>query len=196
MVWNLKINLAYIVSWYSSLKYRLGKILIIAITLFCHGAYAQSNIQEAHYKFGETALGQFLNKKCGEAVRKNNIQVCLISVTFAKFTIDSLGNIKTISFSEDRGTPKVFRDILTSIIYATNGSWFPRKINGKAVVSKPFILPIVYEMEAGCYRNKITVNNGTSTAVIGLLDFEDGSGNGVNQLDCIFLRPLYISSQT
>ncbi len=177
------------------MKNNLIKTLILAITFLSYNAYGQSNVQEAQYKYGAIALDKFLNKKCGEAVKKENIEVCLISVTFAKFTIDTLGNIKNLTFSEAKGTPVVFRNILISVINATNGSWLPRKINGKAVESKPFILPIVYEMEAGCESRKIRVNNGTSTAVLGILDFENGT-TGITQLDCIFLSPLYISSQT
>ena len=154
-------------------------------------AYGQSNTTEAHYKYGDEALWKFLDKKFSAEIKKNNERICLRSVTFAKFTIDTLGNIKALTFSENNDTPPIFRNTLTSVINATNGSWLPRRINGKAVESKLFILPLIYEMEAGCSINKIPVNDGTSNSLLRLLDF---GGNKETQLDCILLKPLHVFS--
>jgi hypothetical protein len=138
-----------------------------------------------------------LNDKLKEFKKGKNVDVCLTSVTFARFTIDKTGNVDSLSFYEFPQTPVVFREILTSMIKASSGNWVPRTINGKAVESKPFILPLVYEMEAGCYLSGKVVHNGTNNALQGLLGyidvFKDPDPN-ILQLDCILLRPLVISS--
>ncbi|MBS1520009.1 MAG: hypothetical protein JST50_03345 [Bacteroidetes bacterium] len=173
------------------IKFLLSSILFIG---FVNGAYSQSNVIEAQYKYGNSALNKFLNDRFGEEAKGKNINVCLISVTFAKFTIDTSGNIKSLTFSENKDTPNAFKEILKDVINSTSGLWLPRRINGKAVESKLFVLPLIYEMEAGCYVSKKTVNNGTANSLLNFLDFEDENGNKLNQLDCILLKPLHIFS--
>jgi hypothetical protein len=176
------------------MKNNLITLLAFITILICNNAFGQSNEVIAHYKYGDAELHNLLQKKLSEEVKKNDVNVCLISVTFAKFTIDTTGNIKRLVFYENKDTPVVFKKILASVIDATNGSWVPCKIGGKAVESKPFILPLIYEMESGCYLNKKPVNNGTTNSLLGFLDFKDDSGNKAGQLDCVLLSPLRIFS--
>jgi len=91
------------------------------------------------------------------------------------------------------------------VILATNGNWIPRKINGKWVECRPFILPLIYDMEAGCNPRSLPsagaknirkeIPNHTDVALIYMLDFEDDIKGNNNQLDCVLLRPLHIFSQ-
>lgn len=185
------------------------KKYILKIALFCIFicplfGYGQSNVREAQYKQGDAALWKFLNKKFGEEARKHEWPPCLISAVFAKFTIDSIGNVKGLVFSELKRTPQIFRSMLESTILATNGSWAPRMVNNKVVESKPFILPLIYEIEAGCNPQKISpgnleptykpVPNGLATSLLYILDFEDNVDSNTTQLNCILLRPLLIVS--
>lgn len=180
------------------------KILILVITIPCYRALGQSTIQEAQYKNGDVALFKFLNKKFSEEAKKHSWPSCTISVVFAKFTIDSTGNVKNLTFSELKETPEVFKTMLGATILATSGAWIPRQINNKKLGSRPFILPLIYEMEAGCNPKDValdntkqpykSVPNGLSTALLYMLNFEDNAGSNPNQLDCVILRPLHIFS--
>jgi hypothetical protein len=189
-------RLEYIVDFNNLITMKNVFIIILLLLTFVGSVptYSQTNVQEAHYKNGDIALRKFFLEKLDDARKKNNLDVCLISVTFAKFCIDSVGNITGLSFCETKDTPPVFRKILTTIIYSTNGSWIPKTVDGRATESKPFILPLIYQMEAGCSANHIHVNNGTDTSIIGLFDFDDKT-KMLTQLDCILLKPIAVFSQ-
>jgi len=148
------------------------------------------------------ALTKFLNKKFDQEAKKHNLNICLITAVFAKFNIDSVGNVESITYTNIKHIPEVFETIITSVIKSTNGQWIPRKINGKSVKSKPFILPVIYAMEAGCNPQKVQQNNsynevynGIETSLLYILNYEDDKDNNVGQIDCILLRPLHAFSQ-
>lgn len=187
-------------------------IFLITIILYSLSCIAQqlpgtvqSTTTNAQYKSGPIELNKFISKKFGEEKKKYDLNVCQISAVFVKFTIDSAGNVRHLSFSDLKGTPQVFRTVLTSVILATNGSWIPGTVNGKPVESEPFILPVVYSMEAGCNPRDIQpdnvkvkikpIPNGLETSLLYILDFDDNVGSNTPQLDCILLRPLYVFSQ-
>jgi hypothetical protein len=164
-------------------------------------AFGQSRVKEAQYKQGDASLWKFLDKKFGEEARKHEWPPCLVSTIFAKFTIDSVGNVKGLVFSELKGTPQVFRTMLEATILATNGLWIPSKINGKAVESKPYILPLIYDIESGCAvagpegkRVYKPISNDLITALRCILEFQDNVGGNPTQLNCILLKPLHIFS--
>jgi hypothetical protein len=70
----------------------------------------------------------------------------------------------------------------------------PRFVNGKAVESKPFVLPLIYQMEAGCQGKRVF--NSTDQALSEFLIYgKDGIGVKENQLDCILLKALNVFSQ-
>lgn len=162
-------------------------------------------IKSPQFKGGEITLRSFLVKRFGEEAKKRDLNVCMISAVFAKFTVDSTGNVKNLTFSQTKETPYIFKELLTSVIMATNGLWMPCKINGKAVDSKPFILPLIYEMEAGCNPQKVVsadvktnykpIPNGTATDLLYILDYDDNGVDSISQLDCIILKPLRVFSQ-
>jgi hypothetical protein len=167
--------------------------LIISFLFQC--ASAQSANQEAHYKYGDKALREYLQKKFTEEVKTHNMDVCLISATFAKFSIGPDGNIADIKFSENKDTPPVFRDILTDLIMGTNGRWNPNIVNGKTTDSRPFVLPLIFQMEAGCHNSGEKANNGTDNALIAFLNDDNGIEKNETQLDCILLKSLNLFSQ-
>jgi len=183
------------------MKNHFVKILFLSLVITVGYAHAQTNVTEAQFKHDDVALDKFLTKKFSEEEKKIELPQCIISSVFVKFTVDSTGNVNKIVFSSLTGTPPVFRTILQSTILATNGFWVPRKINGKAVESKPFILPLVYELEAGCtvlgpdskpiYK---TARNDVTTSLLHILDFDGKDSGNQNQLDCILLAPIHIFS--
>jgi hypothetical protein len=170
---------------------------------FTTGAISQTVSKEARYKDGEIALRKKLEGTFREECKRNNLNVCLTGVVFAKFTIDSIGNVRHLSFSKAEDTPPVLKNILTTVILSTNGLWLPRIINGKTTESRPFILPLIYSMEAHCNpqelqkaNSKITyheVPNNLETNLLDILNYNNESS--ANQLDCILLKPLHVFSQ-
>lgn len=149
--------------------------------------------QVAHFKQGDAALKKFLQQKLSTELRKHNVGQCIISATFAKFSIDASGNIIDLKISENKNTPPLFREMLTSVINATAGLWIPAQENGQPVVSKPFLLPLVYEMEANCGGSGRVVDNGTATSLLGLLSFDNDKDPDL--MDCVIISPLNIFSQ-
>jgi len=122
----------------------LAVILIISYGKVLH---AQQNFKEAYFKSGgKIGFQKFLQNKFSAEVKKHQLDICLISATFAEFRIDTTGNIKDLVFFENHDTPQVFREVLVQIISKTNGLWIPAQINGKATESKVYILPLIYEM--------------------------------------------------
>jgi len=171
-----------------------AKIILLTLCFSPMALYSQPCVKEARFKTGDVALRKLLLTELDKARKENDLNVCLISVTFAKFSIDSAGNVNQLSFSENHETPPIFRSVLKKLILSTNGLWSPKKVDNVPVESKPFILPFIYQMEAGCSINKKTVNNGTDAALLKLLEFE-GEDNEVEQLDCTLLKPIVVFSQ-
>jgi hypothetical protein len=181
------------------MKNHYHKLVIICLMFFGYSVNAQSNLQQATFKDGNIALNKFLNKKFNEEAKKYSWPPCIISVVFAKFSIDSIGNVENLTFSKLQGPSQVFKTMLQSTILATNGLWVPCKIDGKRVESKPFILPLIYDIEAGCSipgpDGKLVYNptpDNTSTSLRYILKFEDNAGSNPIQIDCILLEPLRI----
>jgi len=71
-------------------------IVLIVLSGLC--AFAQTNVIEAHFKIGDVDFSNAFKNKHNEARANDQIHSCIISVTFAKFTIDTLGNGGKISF--------------------------------------------------------------------------------------------------
>jgi hypothetical protein len=168
-------------------------ILFITAMLFSNNGYSQAATQ-AQYKDSDVAFRSFLTKKFSEEVRKHNTQLCGVSVIFAKFIVGADGNIKTITFSENKDSPQVLRIILTDVIKATNGLWVTAKIDEKPTDSKPFILPLIYDMEAGCKMTNDQVANTIYPVLVNILNYEDKSNN-TNAIECTLLKPLTMYSQ-
>jgi hypothetical protein len=167
-------------------------IIILAFVILSNNSFGQQSIQEAQYKGGNKALAKYLQNKFERTVHPMDL-ACTISVLFAKFTIDANGNIASIKIS-NKNSPKVLQEALISIINSTSGNWSPRLIEGKAVESKPFVLPLIYQIEAGCQGK--SVFNSTDQALSEFLIYgENGIGVNESQLDCILLKALNIFSQ-
>jgi len=170
-------------------------IVLIALSRVC---FAQSNVVEAHFKGGDTNFNDAFKKIYNEARANDQIHGCIISVTFAKFTIDTLGNVGKISFSDDKDAPPFIRKLLQDVILTSNGLWVPCTINGKKVQSKPFILPLMYELEAGCSTKQ--AENKAGQVLSNMFNFNDGGDPGspfiqFNLFNCILFPPITIFSQ-
>ena len=173
------------------------KNYFITLVLLLIVVKASGQYHPAQYKTSDADLRKDLVRRFGEEARKESIKECLISVVFVKFTIDTTGNIKIMSFSASQ-IPQVFRNILQKTILATSGYWISANINGKKIDSKPFILPLIIELEAGCApknSSRKEIPDLLSTNITNILEFEDNVGNTNNQLDCVLLKPLRVFAQ-
>lgn len=178
----------------------LSLLLVICI-LFSNIAKAQIKYQSARFKNGDTTLNKFLNKTFAEAAKKHIWPTCTVSVVFSKFNVDSVGNVKNLHFSDLKGTPSVLLDMLKSTILATNGHWIPCKINNKNADSKEYVLPLIYELEAGCAITDSTgklsykpLPNNLATSLLYILKFDDNGSKDIDEMDCVLLKPLHIFS--
>jgi len=171
---------------------KMLKLLLILLFVSIKG-FGQSNDSKAKFKGGDIELDAFLSKKFDQIRKGKKMDLCLVSVTFAKFTIDEYGHVKSIKFYQAAKTPPIFEEILKEVVNATDGQWLPETFNGKAVESRPFILPFIYQMEAGCSVNGKSVNYGTDNSLLELLKFDQDST--MRQLDCVLLKPLVAFSQ-
>jgi hypothetical protein len=145
-------------------------LLFLSKVLLTNTVYAQNCIQEAQYKGGASELSSVIHQRFSEKFDKHQSELpgCTYSILLAKFTVDSSGNIKNVTFTKIADTiydetlktvyfPK-YRDtiqelvgpMMESVIRSTSGSWIPRLINGKAVESQPFILPFLWSEGVGC----------------------------------------------
>ncbi len=180
---------------------QLSITLLFFYLLFCKSfSYAQVN--EARYRYGYHSLNSFLGQSFGEVIRnsRDSLNICITSITMASFIIDTTGNIAKLTFYEDNNNPKIFRTILEKVLYATNGLWQTRSVNGKLEESNLFLLPFIYDLEANCYENVIRNQTkkaksikkskqiGTQLGILKLLDFEG------KKLDCTILQPLQYST--
>jgi hypothetical protein len=183
------------------MKAHIIKILLLCLLFFAQTAYGQICEKEAYFNNPKISLDKFLNIKLAEEHKKFDWPTCITSAIFVKFTVDSLGNIKHLVFSQFSATPQVIRTILQFTILSTNGMWAPREVNGKPVESKPFILPFVYDLEAGCLISNSDgkpvykeLQNALAASVDYMLEFDDNVGTKPQQLDCIVLKPIFIGS--
>ena len=170
---------------------KLFLFLLMCNIIYSTTAFAQSNTNEAKFKDGDAALKKALQTSFSQEYKK--AKTCDVSIVFAKFVVDTNGNVKNLVFLKSASTPDILKTILTTVIKSTNGKWVPAKVNGMAIDSKPFILPLLYDLEAGCRTPDGQIPNTTYEVLYNLLNFEDTKN--ANQLDCTILKPLIMFSQ-
>jgi len=179
----------------NDMKIKICLISIFFISVVGLRAFGQSNVIEAHFKTGYINFNDIFTQKYNEALLSDPFHGCIISVTFAKFSIDTLGNVSDISFYEDKDSPTFTKRLLKEVITSSNGLWVPCTVNGKKSPSKPFILPLIYRLEAGC--NLKRAEDKTAEVLSRVLAINNGAGSTgeFNQLTCVFLQPLEMFSQ-
>lgn len=175
------------------------KILVLSLIstfVFYFSTYGQVKIEEPIFRHeSQKPLSRFLADRFAVELRKQIPQeLCISSVTFVKFTLDEEGKIDNVSFT--KGSPKKIKEALEPIIISMNGYWTPRRLNGKAIKSEPFILPFIYNYESRCtsdYSERYSAAVGTlMQALDNILQFDDGSS--IENTPCIILPPLRSSS--
>ena len=73
---------------------------------------------------------------------------CGTAFFFTRFTISPQGNVQKVECSN--GTSPFMQDLIAKCLAATNGFWNPEKLNGVAVESKTFLLPVMYSFPKQC----------------------------------------------
>jgi len=154
--------------------------------------HAQTNVQEPFLKDdSETKLyisDQY--KKIQKKWWRKADTVCINSVAFAKFILDENGAIVEVSFTQN--TPLSVKQLLRDIVYSTSGKWNPKMINGIAVKSEPILLPLIFQLEASCDYKTHVSHDLFGQALRDILKYDDGKQ--LEQLNCIIMKPLIISS--
>ena len=112
-------------------------------------------------------------------------KLCVNSVTFVRFVVGADGKVKDVACTKD--TPAVIAESLKEAVLATDGSWLPKQVNGKAVESRPYLLPVMFDVNYGCGKlNKST--NKFEEAVRRVLVFDDGTV--AESMECTMLPPM------
>lgn len=112
-------------------------------------------------------------------------KLCVSSVTFLRFVIGADGRVKNVACTPD--TPAVIAKSLKQAVMATSGHWSPKEVNGVAVESKPYLLPVVYNVDFGCSENEETASK-FADAIKHVLVFDDGSVT--ESMECTVLPPM------
>jgi hypothetical protein len=183
----------------------LGSVILSIIIL--NACHAQLKVVEAHFRDGDKAFNKLVYKSLRQQRNSKNTMVCTTSAVFARFFIDNKGNITDLAFSEPENSSPIFRQMLDSVVMSTSGKWEPRRIGEKAVKSLAYVLPLVYDMQAGCNPQTVTDSTTASKQIIKpirnylleafnqLTIFKNNEGViQPRQAQCVWLEPLIISS--
>ncbi|GAB3532020.1 hypothetical protein GCM10027443_15160 [Pontibacter brevis] len=120
-------------------------------------------------------------------------KLCVSSVTFVRFVVGADGKVKNVACTPD--TPAVIAKSLKQTVLATNGHWVPKEVNGVAVESKPYLLPVVYNVNFGCSKSEKSESK-FEDAIQHVLVFDDGSVT--ESMECTLLPPMvqrYVKSK-
>ncbi|MFD3000477.1 hypothetical protein ACFS7Z_08915 [Pontibacter toksunensis] len=112
-------------------------------------------------------------------------KLCVSSVTFVRFVIGADGKVKNVACTPD--TPAVIAKSLKQTITAMSGHWTPKEVNGVAVESKPYLLPVVYDVNFGCSNSEQSISK-FEDAIKHVLVFDDGSV--AESMECTVLPPM------
>jgi hypothetical protein len=112
-------------------------------------------------------------------------KLCINSVTFVRFAVGADGKVKDVACTPN--TPAVIAKTLKDTVKSTNGHWQPKTLNGKAVESKPYLLPVVYDVNFGCTQDEQSSNK-FEDAIRLVLIFDDGST--AESMECTVLPPM------
>lgn len=161
-----------------------GLLLFTLFMLFCsYGASAQDHEpQFVHDKYQHPT--QLIADNMLPDVFELS-KLCINSVTFVRFRVGADGNVKDVACTPN--TPAVIAKTLKNTIKSTSGHWVPKEQNGKAVESKPYLLPVVYDVNFGCTGDEPS-SNMFEDAIRLVLNFDDGST--IESMECTLLPPM------
>lgn len=112
-------------------------------------------------------------------------KLCINAVTFVRFVVDAEGKVKDVACTKD--TPAVIAKALKQTVLDTSGHWLPKEVNGKAMESRPYLLPVMYDVNYGCPKSDKSTNK-YEEAVRRVLVFDDGSV--IESMECTMLPPM------
>ncbi len=143
------------------------------------------------FKHEKLSLFMFLNHRMGEVSRKVIADSCMSSVAFAKFSVDSTGRVYNVHFTND--APAAITSILDYMMKSTEGCWIPATVNNKFVNSRPFVLTLIFALEARC--SPLTIQGGGRREFfeVGLhrmMLFDDEEKP--TELDCVMIKPFLL----
>ncbi|MCJ8164960.1 energy transducer TonB [Pontibacter sp. E15-1] len=112
-------------------------------------------------------------------------KLCVNSVTFVRFVVGADGKVKNVACTQN--TPAVIAKSLKQTVLTTSGHWLPKEVNGKPVESKPYLLPVMFDVNYGCPKSDKSTNK-YEEAMRLVLVFDDG--NAADAMECTMLPPM------
>ncbi len=155
--------------------HKLYAFLLSLGLLFCYpnSAVAQGKVQEPVFHDGKLNHPADMIQRNYKPNRQELYKLCMNSVSFVKFSIGEDGSVKNIAVTAE--TPPAIADALKEAVKATNGYWKPKYVNGKAMESDPFVMPLVFYYSLGCNGDmEVIQSNKFNVGMKNMLTFDDG----------------------
>lgn len=166
---------------------------MLIATVSCAQQKHDGSQDAARYKGAErfeAVMEKYMNARVPDSLHK----LCITSSSFVRFQVNEKGEV--VNVVSNFTTPASLSQFFVEAIQSTNGKWLPQKANGKAVISRSFLLPIVYNLSSGCKSEKN--NHGKSVYNMLRVDAPAATADGifVNELsvpfDGIVLSPIFL----
>ncbi|MBC5992477.1 energy transducer TonB [Pontibacter cellulosilyticus] len=169
----------------------LKKILLLTLMLYSVSPlWAQTPVLEPEFNDGKLSHPADIIQRNYKPNRQELYKLCMNSVAFVKFSIGKDGLVKDIAVTTD--TPPAIANALKEAVKATNSYWKPKYVNGKAVESDPFVMPLVFYYSLGCNGDmEVIQSNKFNVGMKNMLTFDDG--NTLQMMKCTLL-PAFITA--
>lgn len=165
---------------------RQSVFIYMFLMLFHQASFAQETESIPTFR-GKSTFSAYM-----QSMLTNDYSVSMVDcaefMISARFVIDENGYVDSISFSPD--TPKYLDMAIKRALETTHGTWNPRKIDGKPVVSQPMILPMYFSLESVCDHGKPATSKMFKT-IPTMLQF-DGSTSKGSLSNVIIFDPIMI----
>ena len=164
------------------LKARIFKLIVLLCLIFNNNLFSQSNYVEAQFIGNKEDMSKFFQNNFSDLYKSSDFKTCGTSAIFTIFNIDTSGKVTALKFYPENPDEKLKR-VLIDLLNKSNGHWSSAKMNNQPVLSKSFVLPLTWEMQASC--SGFDYNSTESILYVFLLQ---NTRNG--PFDCIILEPL------
>lgn len=155
-------------------------ILVLTLPSLLRGQDHEPQFKHEKYKHPTQLIADNMMPEVYELSK-----LCVSSVTFVRFVIGADGKVKNVACTPD--TPAVIAKSLKQTISSMSGHWIPKEVNGVAVESKPYLLPVVYDVNFGCSKGEQSISK-FEEAIKHVLVFDDGSVT--ESMECTLLPPM------
>lgn len=169
-------------------------VFIFFFAFDVHKATAQVADQRDREAFFDQQVGfeSYIERYINEKDTTGTGVLCLKSCVFVKFRVDAKGQI--INVACNINTPEKLCEFISAAVQSSNGKWKPKLVDGKAVLSQEYILPIIVHLSSrGC-----TVKDDTENSAYNMLLFDKRVDTAdkrkrvqIPPVDCILFNPIF-----